>query len=305
MSLRPDPYAAAYAAADAVNLTDGETPIVPVNERLAALRVAITGQDSPPPAAGWRMSNYRSASRLDALEPLVQQLTSAVLSLTDTNSALQGQLQVQLAAYQTLQASQAADQQHLVAVEAKATLTASATEANRLDIVALKAEDVALKTRATQDEAAIATAQATATQARTEAAAAQKKADEDAAALLVLQGQLTQAQAAVAANTASLATVAADVATRLPAAAVQRFTISTPAVTLGTAVSTFNVVLPKAFTDNQYLVFFTPAPGAALLNVKFSDTAKLPASFTGTMQQTGLASLLVAASSAEVLAIHL
>jgi hypothetical protein len=37
--------------------------------------------------------------------------------------------------------------------------------------------------------------------------------------------------------------------------------------------------------------------------VQLSDTAKLPNSFTGTMQQTGLASLAVAASSAEVLAI--
>ena len=289
-------------------------PVPTVDERIAAVaeaqRIAITGQQTP---IGVGMQNRTSALRLNTLEPrvdLLEQLTQLLLSGASATDAVVKQtvarLELVRAAAVASDLRVVAGEVRLAALEAKDVLLASATEANRLDIVALKAADVVLQARASQDEVAIAAVQATATQARLEAAAAQKKADEDAAGLLVLQGQLTQAQAAVAANTASLVTVAADVAKKLPADAVQRFVVATPAVTIQVGTpATFSVPLPKAFTDNQYLCFFTNASGSTLLNVRLGDTAKLPGSFTATMQQTGLVQLAVQASSAEVLVIRL
>lgn len=51
---------------DATNLS---TDAPSVDERLDAQRIAITGQTTPPPPTGWGMSNSRSATRLNLLEP--------------------------------------------------------------------------------------------------------------------------------------------------------------------------------------------------------------------------------------------
>lgn len=286
----------------------------PIDNRIAdvadTLRISITGQQTP---IGAGMQNRTIKVRTDALEArvaLLEQLSQQLLTgAAATDAAVQStvaRLELVRAAGAAMELRVAADEVRLAAVEAKATLTASATEANRLDIAKNTAADLLRDARLSQDEAAITAAQTAANQARDAAVAAQKKADEDAAGLTALQQQLTQAQAAVAANTASLATLAADVAKKLPADAVQRFTIPTPAVTLAVGTPTVvPVTLPKAFADANYLCFFTAAVGQALLNVKLSDTNKAPATFGLTMQQTGLASLAVAASQAEALIIHL
>lgn len=303
------PLPAQIAALQGTDTEDAEGLPTDIGGLRSLVRV-ILGQPQVPTGA-WPMSLSRSATRLNLLEPrvalleqLVQQYAAGATATSAAVQLLTDRLSLLAATQTASDARQAADEVRLAAVEAKATLTASATEANRLDIVALKAADVLLQTRATNDEAAIAAAQASATQARSEASRAQQKADDDAAALLALQTQLSAVQATASAAQAAAAANATALAGKLDAASVQRFTTPTPALTVAVGVAaTFNVVLPKAFATNQYLVFFTKASGAALLNVQLSDTAKLPGSFSGTMQQTGLASLAVAASSAEVLAI--
>jgi hypothetical protein len=277
---------------------------------LRSLVHVILGQPQVP-AGAWPMSLNRSATRLNLLEPrvalleqLVQQYAAGASATSAAVQLLTDRLSLLSAAQVASDARQAADEVRLAAVEAKANLTASATEANRLEIAKNTAADLLRDARLSQDETAIAAAQATATQARSEASRAQQKADDDAAALQGLQTQLTAVQATANAAQTAAAANATALAGKLDAASVQRFTTATPALTVAVGVaSTFNVVLPKPFVTNQYLVFFTKASGSALLNVQLSDTAKLPGSFTGTMQQTGLASLAVAASSAEVLAI--
>lgn len=303
------PLPAQIAALQGLDTEDAEGLPADIGGLRSLLRT-ILGQSQVPTGA-WPMSLNRSATRLNLLEPrvalleqLVQEYTTGATATSQAVQLLTARLGLLAAAQAASDTRQAADEVRLAAVEAKATLTASATEANRLDIVALKAADVLLQTRATNDEAAIAAAQATATQARSEASRAQQKADDDAAGLLALQVQLTAVQATASAAQAAAAANATALAGKLDASAVQRFTVATPAITVAVGVpATFNVVLPKPFATNQYLVFFTKASGATLLNVQLSDTAKLPGSFTGTMQQTGLASLSVVASSAEVLAI--
>jgi len=315
--MRPDPF----ALVDALALNTGVSvpapadplgagvPAVPtVDERLAALRMAITDQETPigPPMRNRpiALKVFAHETRLDLLETLTQQLLNGASATDAEVKATVARLDLLRIALATSNAQQAADEVRLAAVEAKATLTASATEANRLDIIALKAADVLLQAQDAKDATAIAAAQATATQARSEAATAQKKAEDDAAAVLALQAQLATVQATANAAQVSAAANATALAGKLDASAVQRFTTPTPQITVAVgAPATFNVVLPKPFATNQYLVFFTKASGAALLNVQLSDTAKLPGSFTATMQQTGLASLAVAPSSAEVLAI--
>lgn len=280
---------------------------------LAGLRSLIRtmlGQQQMPSGA-WPMSMNRSATRLNLLEPrvtlleqLVQQYAAGATATSAAVQSLTAQLSLLSAAQVASDTRQAADEVRLAAVEAKATLTASATEANRLELIKNAAADALRDARLSQDETAIAAAQATATQAKADAATAQKLAADDAAALLTLQNQVAAAQATATAAQAAAAANATALAGKLDAASVQRFTTPTPGITVAVGVpATFNVVLPKPFATNQYLVFFTKASGSALLNVQLSDTAKLPGSFTGTMQQTGLASLAVGPSSAEVLAI--
>jgi hypothetical protein len=313
--------------------TQQSAPLVPLPRQIAALQ-GIDSQDAEGlptdigglrslirtmlgqqqmPTGQWPMSMNRSATRLNLLEPrvslleqLVQQYAAGATATSQTVQQLTAQLGLLSAAQAAADARQTADEVRLAAVEAKATLTASATEANRLELIKNAAADALRDARLTNDEALIAAAQAVANQAKTDAATAQKKADDDAAAILALQSQLTTVQATANAAQAAAAANATALAGKLDASAVQRFTVATPAVSLvvGTPYAV-PVTLPKAWANGNYLVFLTKASGSTLLNVSLSDTAKTGTSFTLTMQTTGLATVAVGASSAEVLAIQL
>ncbi|MDO7849005.1 hypothetical protein Q5H92_21755 [Hymenobacter sp. M29] len=261
------------------NIADADAQ--PVDARLLELGESITGQKG---RIGTRMQNRNNALRLDAVEPLLNTLQQAV-GLLITKSDAQDARLTDLGAQSDL-------------LRANATATRSALEANTAADAALRAYEesnaarlLLLEARVSKDEGAI--------------TAAQAKADAAQASATTAIANAATAQAAANANTAELVRLAADVAKRLPADLVQRFSISTPGVTIQALTpATFPVPLPKPFADGNYFVFFTKASGAALLNVQLSDTAKTATGFTATMQQTGLASLLVAASTAEVLAVH-
>ena len=277
---------------------------------LRSLIRTLMGQAQIPTGTTWPMSLNRSATRLNLLEPRValleQRLEQVADGLDATDAEVEAtvaRLELLRAALATSDAQQAADAVRLAAVEAKATLTASATEANRLEIAKNTAADALRDAHLSQDATAIAAAQATATQARAEASLAQKKAEYDAAALLVLQAQLTTVQQAAAANATNLASVATDVATRLPASAVQRFTVNLPAVTIQVLTPYAQVVtLPKPFPNANYLVFLDKASGG-LLNTELGDKDKTAGTFTLTARNTGAVSLAMPAGVAEVLAI--
>lgn len=337
--MRPDPYQQIDQLCTATGLdqaggSDQQSgPFVPLPVRIAQLEGTYTddadglptdigglrslirtmlGQQQMPTGLGWPMSMNRSATRLNLLEPRVELLEQRLQQVAAGADATSAEVKATVARLELLRAAQAAsdtrqaaDEVRLAAVEAKATLTASATEVNRLDIVKLEAADVLLQARATNDAAAIAAAKAAADQARTEAATAQKKADDDAAALLVLQAQLTTVQQAAATNATNLAAVAADVATRLPASAVQRFTVNLPAVTIQVLTPyAQTVTLPKPFPNANYLVFLDKAAGG-LLNTELGDKDKAAGTFTLTARNTGALSLAMPAGVAEVLAIQL
>jgi hypothetical protein len=313
--------------------TQQSAPLVPLPDRIAALQGTDTddaqglpadigglrslirtmlGQQQMP-TGQWPMSMNRSATRLNLLEPrvalleqLVQQYAAGATATDASIKDLTAKLGLLSAAQVASDARQTADEVRLAAVEAKATLTASATEANRLEIAKNAAADALRDARLSTDEALITAAQAVATQAKADAATAQKKADDDAAAVQALQTQLTAVQATANAAQAAAAANATALASKLDASAVQRFTVATPVVSLvvGTPYAV-PVTLPKAWANGNYLVFLTKASGNTLLNVSLSDTAKTGPGFTLTMQTTGLATLAVGASSAEVLAIQL
>lgn len=232
--------------------------------------------------------------------------STQIASLTarlDLVQAASAMLRTDLTANQSADALVAA---RLSQVEAQQAADKLADAALALHEQQQDAQLALLAARATADEALIAAAQAkvdaaqaTATQAINAAAAAQSKADAattDAAA----------AQATATTNAATLSAVQADVATRLPASAVRRFVVSTPAANLlvGTPLAV-PVTLPTPFPNDKYLVFFTKASGNTLLNVQVSDTAKTATGFNLTMQTTGLVTLAVLASSVEVFAIQL
>jgi len=336
--MRPDPYQQIDQLCTATGLdqaggSDQQSgPFVPLPVRIAQLEGTYTDDaDGLPtdigglrslihtmlgqqqmPSGQWPMSNHRSATRLNLLEPRValleQRLEQVAAGLEATDAEVEAtvaRLELLRAALATSDAQQATDAVRLLGVEAKATLTASATEANRLELAKNTAADALRDARLSQDATAIAAAQATATQARSEASLAQKKADDDAAALLVLQAQLTTVQQAAATNATNLAAVAADVATRLPASAVQRFTVNLPAVTIQVLTPyAQTVTLPKPFPNANYLVFLDKAAGG-LLNTELGDKDKAAGTFTLTARNTGALSLAMPAGVAEVLAIQL
>lgn len=262
--------------------------------------------------------NELQDARTVLLEVRFDQLAAGLSATSAEGKATAARVELVRAALLATQSQLDASKADTALVVARLVVVEQQQAADKLADAALAAHEASqdaqlalLSARAGTDEALITAAQAAATaaqaradQAITAAAAAQSTATNAGTAASAAQTTATQASQAAATNATNLATVAADVATRLPAASVQRFVAPTPSITVAVGVpATFNVVLPKPFATNQYLVFFTKASGAALLNVQLSDTTKLPGSFTATMQQTGLASLAVAASSAEVLAI--
>ncbi|MDO7849222.1 hypothetical protein Q5H92_22855 [Hymenobacter sp. M29] len=322
----------------AVDLPAEMGPMASVDARLEAQRIAITGQQTP---IGPRMQNRNNALRLDFVESrmdsaeaallteqqatrlqqqVIEQLTLGASATGAEVVALRARIELVRAAGVTTQAqldaNAAADALTVARVQQLETQEAADHLADAAVLAYEQQNDARvalLEARLTKDEAAIATAQAKvdaaeahAQQGIAAAATAQSKADTAQAAAAAAQASATTALANAATNATALATLAAEVVTKLPAALVQRFSINTPGVTLQALTpATFPVVLPKAFSDNNYFVFFTKASGAALLNVQLSDTAtKTATSFTCSMQQTGLASLLVAASTAEVLVVH-
>jgi hypothetical protein len=306
------PLPAQIAALQGIDTPDADGLPTDIGGLRTLIRTML-GQPQMPTGTSWPMSANRSATRLNLLEPrvalleqLVQQYAAGATATDASVKELTARLSLLSAAQAAADARQTADEVRLAAVEAKATLTASATEANRLELIKNAAADALRDARLTNDEALIAAAQATATQAKADAATAQKLAADDAAALTALQGQLATVQATANAAQAAAAANAIALAGKLDASAVQRFTVATPAVSLvvGTPYAV-PVTLPKAWTNGNYLVFLTKASGSTLLNVSLSDTAKTATGFTLTMQTTGLATLAVGASSAEVLAIQL
>jgi hypothetical protein len=305
---------------DPLGSTLPEAPTVP--QQIAAAKAELLGTDTPDgaglptdlaglkslirtmlgqqqmPSGNWPMSHYRLATRVAALET-VQAAQQAVLDALgkgyDQQSAtvqvLTANLQLAQQRAQALETKQAAYDLRLAANDAKDTLTANATEANRLDIVALKAADVLLQTRATNDEAAIAAAQTTATQARTVADAAQKKADQDADAVL-----LVQAQAKAAQDTA-------DAAKQAQAAFAARFRsvrVTLPAIPLlGLDV----VVTFSAFADPNFTAIGEPA-GLALLGLDATELPTARTSSTATFRIKPLSVAIQAGGVLNFLALH-
>jgi hypothetical protein len=272
----------------AVGTNESGVPVL-VDDRFRT----VMGQDFPTLAPGqvWGMSSNRSAKRLDAhdvrldtLEQLVTQLL--VLSNASQEQQLVFAAQQHLAtmASQQLATAQAAQDLRLAAVEAKATLTASATESNRLDILVLQANDVLLQARATQDETAIAKAQTTANQAVADAAKAQTTANQDAKDLLTVQGLAKAAQDTATAAQQSLATFAA----RFRSARV-----AVPKIDLGTSLDVV-VQLSPAYADANYTAIAEPA-GLALLGLDATEVPTARTASTVTFKIKNVLGLAIAA----------
>ncbi len=269
---------------------------------LDELLMRLLGQDYPTldVSAGqqWEMSNYALYYAVRALAAqvqagqLVQVAQQALLSTLATSSdqqstqvrVLTAQMQLAQTDNQALLAGQAADRLRLTALEAKDVLIASATEANRLDIVALQAEARALELRAAGDEAALAAAQATASQARELAAAAMKKAEDNATAL-----QLVQAKA----DTAQTAATAAQQAQAAFAARFRTARVAVPAIGVGLTVDVV-VAWSPAFADANYTAIAEPA-GLTLLGLDATELTSARTSGTATFRIKNVANLAVAA----------
>jgi hypothetical protein len=239
-------------------------PSVPtVEARLEALRIAITDQETP---IGPPMRNRPIALKVFAMEPRLDSLEKLFTQVLALSTANQDQLTVLTAqqalgqqASQQLTAAQAAYELRLTANEAKATLTASATEANRLELVKNTAADALRDARLSQDATAIAAAKATADQARAEAATAQKKADEDAAAVLVAQAQAIAADAKATAAQQSVAALAAKF---------RSATVTVPGMVIGGSIDV--VATWPAFADTAFVAIAEPA-GLALLGLDATE----------------------------------
>lgn len=236
------------------------------------------------------MQNEALRLRLAALEQVVsaQQavLQAQAAGFTQQSSQLQvltGQLQLAQQNSQAVQAAQALAELRLAAVEAKATLIASATEANRLDIVKNNAADALRDAKLSNDATAIADAKATATQARTEAAAAQKLAADDAAALLVVQAQVKAAQDSA---TAAQAAVTA-LANRFRSA-----TVTVPSMVLNGSIDV--VVSFPAFADNAFVAIAEPA-GLSLLGLDATEVTTARTASTATFRIKNVLGLAIAA----------
>lgn len=238
------------------------------------------------------MQNEALRLRLAALEQVVsaQQavLQAQAAGFTQQSTQLQvltGQLQLAQQNSQAVQAAQTLAELRLAAVEAKATLIASATEANRLDIVKNNAADALRDAKLSNDATAIADAKATATQARTEAAAAQKLAADDAVALLVVQAQVKAAQDSATAAQAAVTTLA------------NRFrSASAPVAALsGVLNATLDVVVTfPAFADTAYVAIAEPA-GLTLLGLDATELTTARTASSATFRIKNVLGLAIAA----------
>jgi hypothetical protein len=222
-----------------------------------------------------------------AINEATQALLAVLLAGADRTSAqvavLTGSMQLAQVAAVASEAKQAAAELRLTALEAKDVLIASATEANRLEIVKNTAADALRDARLSQDETAIAAAQATATQARADYATAQAKAEQQAAALLVVLGKADAAQAtATAAQTAQAAFAARFRSVR--------FTL--PQIPLA---GTVDVVVPfAAFADNAFTAIAEPA-GLTLLGLDATEVPTARTASTATFKIKNVLGLTIAA----------
>jgi hypothetical protein len=234
------------------------------------------------------LQNFRAfQSSQQTINDATQQLLTALLAGADRAGAqvavLTGQMQLAQLAATASDAKQVAYGLRLDALETKAVLVASATEANRLDIVKLQAADALLQARATTDEAAIAAAQATANQARDAAALAQKKADDDAAAVLVAVAKADTAQA-----TAS----AAQQAQAAFAARFRSARVTLPQIPLGGTIDV--VVTFAAFADANFTALAEPA-GLTLLGLDATEVPTARTASTVTFKIKNVLGLVIAA----------
>lgn len=264
---------------------------------MRALLRTMLGQASIPQGLNWDMSANRSATRITLLEQLVM----AKFSDLGPRLAL---AEAEVARTQAAQALIAAD---LKLLDAKATLTESATQANAASIVALQklqtaqeAAQALLQARATASETAIATAlqkadaaQFAATAAQLSANTAQAKADADAVA----------AQAAAA--TAEAAKTTASQAIAASAAIAGRFRIRqipTPQVALG-GTMTIPVVWETPFADANYNAV-AEFEGLSVLGLTAVVTNRTATGCTVTSKNVLNLQLLAAAGLVTVTAIH-
>lgn len=209
-----------------------------------------------------------------------------------------------LASTQAAQQAQAAQLQFL---DAKATLTAAATEANTLDIAKLQTRQAAdeaqqslLAARLTTDEAAITlaqiaanTAQLAATQAQAKADAAQAKADTNATQTLAAKAAADAAQA-----TASQAQAAVD---KL-AGRFRTVRVATPAVGVAGTMSVA-ITWPVPFADASYNAV-AEFEGLAVLGLTAVVTSRTATGCTVTSKNVLDLALLAGAGTLTITAIH-
>jgi hypothetical protein len=281
---------AVAAVPDPLGSTLPEAPTVPQQINAAVSRLAGVTDYNAVADTKVGMQNEALRLRLAALELVVSAQQAVVDALAKGYDKQSAQVQVLTAQLllaqqnsQALQATQAAAELRLSAVEAKANLVASATEANRLDIISLKAADVLLQAQDSKDVAAIATAQATATQAKADAATAQKKADDDAAAVLVAQAQAKAAQ--------DTATAAQQAVTAL-ANRFRSAVVTVPSMVLGGSIDV--VATFPAFADNAFVAIAEPA-GLTLLGLDATEVTTARTATSATFRIKNVLGLAIAA----------
>jgi hypothetical protein len=282
-----------------------------VNERLAQLRGARPGQNTPPPAAGWRMSNNASATRLDVLEPLVQQIQAALSVLTATLGAqfagVAAKLELAQATASQSIANDVANALAAQAADAKAVAAQTRADAanTKADLLKTKADEQAaattlLQAHATADEATLASLQTALTTAQQAVTTAQGKAD--AAAALAAQARSDAADAKAAAADAKSTAVAAQASVTTLAARFRAKLVATPAVTLTVGTpQTQRVTWDTAFPDANYEIELTAA-GTNLTGVRASYTDKTAAGFTLVLLNAGALSLTLTTGAIDAFA---
>ena len=249
-------------------------PAVSVDTRLNALRVAITGQQTPPPATGWRMSNNTSATRLDALEPLLAQLQTALATLTDVVGAQQGTVATQFA---------------LVNADRQKDLAAQQLEAARNDLQEAKdvLQDAAIKqlqAQASGNTAALATQTA--------------RIDTAAASIASLQTNLAAAKATADAAQAAVAALGDKGRVLLGLATPASVGILGLGGTLNVAV-----VFAKPFADDKYTGTVIRATGGAAA-MGFSIANRTASGCSVVLTNNGAVSLAVPAGTADLVFTH-
>ena len=248
-------------------------------------RVAITGQQTPPPAADWPMSNRASALRLNALEPALALLGARLDTLLTSMATQSAAFALRLSVAEANATLSLANDAQAVTSSAAAQAKADAADSKAL---AAQADIALLKVRATQDEAAIATAQQTAVQARTLAEA-------DAAAATEAKTLATQAKAQVTQAQADLLALQARFRVKL---------VTTPAVTLTAgSAKTVGVLWDTPFADDKYALELTAA-GANLVGIRATYTDKTATGFTLVLTNIGSLPLTLTTGAVDAAGLH-